>query len=293
MATSAHTPEDPATVAAPHHDRMGVSGSQVAASVLASTSAAVVASLFGVAGTIIGAAVVSVIATVGTAAYGLGIRRTRDRLQTLQATRQGRPVDGHTGSTAAAVAAATDAGPVSPADLRPSSPSPPDTAASPAAGAPSGGPAGDRSRWRQLAHHRWSLAGAAVLVLVLSLGAVSVIEVVTDGPLSGGSAGGRTSIGAVFGSGDSQTDDGDQLDGGSVSSTSTSTTTGGAPAPATAGSGAADRGQTTTTERGRDTSTTSTTPPTSSSTTSTTRPTPSTTVAPEPSPATPEGSPAP
>jgi hypothetical protein len=63
------------------HGRIGVSGSQVAASVLASTSAAVVASVFGVAGTVIGAAVVSVVATVGTAAYGLGIRRTRARLQ--------------------------------------------------------------------------------------------------------------------------------------------------------------------------------------------------------------------
>jgi hypothetical protein len=271
-------PDDPTTVAVPRRDRMGVSGSQVAASVLASTSAAVVASFFGVAGTIIGAAVVSVIATIGTAAYGLGIRRTKDRLQTLQATRQGRPVGRLTGSTGV-----TDADTSAP---RPSPDSTPDTAESPAVGAPTG----DRSRWRLLAHHRWSLAGAAVLVLVLSLGAVSLIEVATDGPLSGGSASGRTSIGAVFRSGDGQTDDGDQLDGGSGASTTTSTTTGGAPAPAPAGSDAPDRGQTTTTEGGRETSTTSTTAPT---TTSTIRPTPSTTVAPEPSTDTPEGSPAP
>ena len=284
MPTSAPTPDDPTTVAAPAaRDRMGVSGSQMAASVLASTSAAVVASFFGVAGTIIGAAVVSVIATVGTAAYGLGIRRTKDRLQTLQATRQGRPFDRLTGSTAVTDVAVTDADTSAP---RPSPASTPDTAASSAAGAPTG----DRSRWRLLADHRWGLAGAAVLVLVLSLGAVSLIEVATDGPLSGGSASGRTSIGAVFRSGDGQTDDGDQLDGGSGASTTTSTTTAGASAPAPAGSDAPDRGQTTTTEAGRGTSTTSTSAPT---TTSTTRPTPSTTVAPEPSPATPEGSPAP
>lgn len=281
MPTSAPTSDDPTSVAAPRRDRMGVSGSQVTASVLASTSAAVVASFFGVAGTIIGAAVVSVIATVGTAAYGLGIRRTKDRLQTLQATRQGRPFDRLTGSSAV-----TDVTDADRSDPRPWRASTPDTAEAPAAGAPTG----DRSRWRLLAHHRWSLAGAAVLVLVLSLGAVSLIEVATDGPLSGGSASGRTSIGAVLRSGDGQTDDGDQLDGGSGADTTTSTTTGAAPAPAPADSGASGRGQTTTTEGGHDTSTTSTTAPT---TTSTTRPTPPTTVAPEPSPATPEVSPAP
>ena len=263
---------------------MGVSGSQVAASVLASTSAAVVASFFGVAGTIIGAAVVSVVATVGTGAYGLGIRRTKDRLQTLQATRQGRPDDRLAGPTVVAeVAEAAEAADAGPSDTRPSPASTSDTAMPPAAGVPTG----DRSRWRLLAHHRWSLAGAAVLVLVLSLGAVSLIEVVTDGPLSGGSASGRTSIGAVFGSGDGPTDDGGQLDGGSGASTTTSTTAGGAPAPATAGSEGTDGGQTTTTEGGRQPATTSTTVPPP---TSTTRPTPSTTVAPEPSPATPEGS---
>ena len=57
---------------------------------LASTSAAVVASFFGVAGTIVGAALVSIVATVGTAAYSLGIRRTRSRLQQVQALRLGR-----------------------------------------------------------------------------------------------------------------------------------------------------------------------------------------------------------
>ena len=59
-------------------DRLGVTGSQVAGSVLASVSAAVVASYFGVTGTIVGAARVSIVATVGSAAYGLGLRRTRD-----------------------------------------------------------------------------------------------------------------------------------------------------------------------------------------------------------------------
>ena len=48
----------------------------MAAGALAAVSAAVVASLFGVAGTVIGAAVASVVSTVGAALYGESLRRT-------------------------------------------------------------------------------------------------------------------------------------------------------------------------------------------------------------------------
>lgn len=64
--------------------RLGVSGTQVAASVLASVSAAVVTSLCGLAGTIVGAAVVGLVVSLGNAAYSVGIRRTTARMQQLQ-----------------------------------------------------------------------------------------------------------------------------------------------------------------------------------------------------------------
>lgn len=64
--------------------RLGVSGTQVASSVLASVSAAVVTSLFGLAGTIVGAAVVGLVVSLGNAAYNVCIRRTTARMQQLQ-----------------------------------------------------------------------------------------------------------------------------------------------------------------------------------------------------------------
>jgi hypothetical protein len=64
--------------------RLEVSGIQVCASTLASVSAAAVASIFGVAGTILGAAVVSLVATVGGALYSHRIRHTGAKLQEAQ-----------------------------------------------------------------------------------------------------------------------------------------------------------------------------------------------------------------
>lgn len=56
---------------------IGVSVAQVIAGALASVSAAVVASFFGVAGTLIGAATTSVVATVGGALYRSSLERTQ------------------------------------------------------------------------------------------------------------------------------------------------------------------------------------------------------------------------
>jgi phage tail tape-measure protein len=53
-----------------------LSALQVAAGALAAVSAAVAASFFGVAGTVIGAAVASVVSTVGAAVYTESMRRT-------------------------------------------------------------------------------------------------------------------------------------------------------------------------------------------------------------------------
>jgi hypothetical protein len=60
-----------------------LSGAQVAASSLAAMTAAVVCSYFGVAGTVIGTAVTSLVATTGSALYSYSLRRTRARLRRL------------------------------------------------------------------------------------------------------------------------------------------------------------------------------------------------------------------
>jgi hypothetical protein len=64
-------------------ERFQISIGQVAASSLAAVSAAVVCSFFGVAGTVIGTAIASFVATVGGALYSYSLRRTRARLRQL------------------------------------------------------------------------------------------------------------------------------------------------------------------------------------------------------------------
>lgn len=66
-----------------HRERIQLSFAQVAASSLAAVSAAVVCSFFGVAGTVIGTAVASVVATAGGAIYSYSLRRTRAKLRRL------------------------------------------------------------------------------------------------------------------------------------------------------------------------------------------------------------------
>ena len=79
---TAPKPSDPTTDRRP--DKLGLSATQLIASGLAAMSATVVASFFGVAGTVIGAALGSMVAVVGNAVYGYSLRRTRSRVrQTL------------------------------------------------------------------------------------------------------------------------------------------------------------------------------------------------------------------
>jgi hypothetical protein len=61
--------------------RLQISMTQVLATALAAISATVVASFFGVAGTVIGAAISSVCSVVGTAVYSHSLRRTRERMR--------------------------------------------------------------------------------------------------------------------------------------------------------------------------------------------------------------------
>jgi hypothetical protein len=84
-----------------HEPKFGLSVPQVLAGALAAASAAVASSWLGVAGTVIGAAVVSVVASVGTVIYGHSLERGSQRVLAAMPIRPGQPV--------AAVAAADTA----------------------------------------------------------------------------------------------------------------------------------------------------------------------------------------
>ncbi|SNS34350.1 hypothetical protein SAMN06893096_103305 [Geodermatophilus pulveris] len=133
--------------------RTGVqlSATQVAAGALAAVSAAVVASFSGLAGTLIGAGLASVVSTVGAAVYGTSLQRTSRTLRRARGQLTA-------GRTAAGAAPATA---VLPAHLDPRRTR---------AGRP-------RLRWTRVAAY----AGA---VFVLAMGIVSAIELVGQRPVS-------------------------------------------------------------------------------------------------------------
>ncbi|MGY1745136.1 hypothetical protein [Blastococcus sp. SYSU D00695] len=137
-------------------ERTRLSPVQIAAGALASVSSAVVASFFGVAGTLIGAALASVISTVTAAVYTNSLARTNARL---------RQVRGQLSGTARAAQAAAPAGPAPTREL-------------PAALDPRRPPAPAR-RWR------WPrVAGYAVAVFGLAMTIVTGIEIVGQQPVS-------------------------------------------------------------------------------------------------------------
>jgi len=91
--------------------RLNLTTSQVAASALAACCASIVASFLGVAGTVIGAALGSVVATTGAAVYGHLFRRGGERIrQTLLVNgQQVEPGDDPAEATAATATTATTA----------------------------------------------------------------------------------------------------------------------------------------------------------------------------------------
>src|SRR3712207_8069863 len=68
-----------------------LSATQVAAGALAAVSSAVVASFFGLAGTLIGAALASVISTVSAALYSNSLQKTNEKLRRARGQLTGRP----------------------------------------------------------------------------------------------------------------------------------------------------------------------------------------------------------
>jgi hypothetical protein len=158
--------------------RMEVSGTQVCASTLASVSGAAVASVFGVAGTVVGAAVVSVIATVAGALYTHGLQQTGEKLQQHPVVRQwwqprrsmAAPLSGTDDNSATATATAKAPGP------------------------------GGRSTWRErLSDRRWGVAVATGGVFALSLLLITAVELVGQRPISGSHDRDTTSIGSLLG----------------------------------------------------------------------------------------------
>jgi hypothetical protein len=167
-------------------NRFGLSVIQIVASTAAAVTAALIGSRLGVAGTLTGAALASVVSGVGAAVYGHSLLVTRRKMaKALRLVRQG--------TTPSAPAGAATAAPATPAaaDRRPSHPrtaGPDDdpTVVIPRAGQPAAF-APRRSR-RPLTVVLAGVAAAAV-IFAGSMAMVTLVERVKGGPLSGGNSG--------------------------------------------------------------------------------------------------------
>lgn len=161
--------------------KIELSVTQVAAATLAAVSAAAAASFLGVAGTIVGAAVMSTVASLGQAVYGHSLRRGRERIKAVLPVTQGVP-------TLTGGDAPTGGQPPVRQD-RPTADEP-----------PPGGPA--RPGWRRF-------TAVAALVFGLALASVTVIEVTTGKPFSalfGGSHQRGSTLSHVIGGSGSDSD---------------------------------------------------------------------------------------
>jgi len=154
----------------------------VLASALASLSSAVVGSIFGVAGTVVGAAVGGVVITTGRAAYEYWLRRAAYRLRTQIPVR---------------VPRRDRTRPEVPAEE-------PETAAEPM---PNGSGGRWRSWWHRLSRRRVGLLAATGIVVASVLGVITAVELITRNPVSsvfGDDPGGRTSVGSLFDDGEAE-----------------------------------------------------------------------------------------
>jgi len=153
----------------------------IIAGALASLSAAVVASYFGVAGTLIGAAVVSVVSSLGAALYAGVLGRGQGLVQRTATTVL--HVSDRTGKHSAPNRPAAGppqgaAGASAPGSGETSAGSPAPTAASPSGGSPRAGGIG--WPWRR----SMVVVGAAALIFAIAIGAVSGIEAAIREPIS-------------------------------------------------------------------------------------------------------------
>jgi hypothetical protein len=182
-----------------------LSATQVAAGALASVSSAVVASFFGLAGTLIGAALASVISTVSAALYSSSLRKTNEKLRIARSQLTGRqsPV---ADTEVAPAAADTPATRVLPAHLDPRRAPAPRT----------------RPRWTRVAVY-------AAAVFALAMGIVTGIELIGQKPVSalvgGTQTTQETTLGAITNASSSSSSD-EQQDEDPSSPTTTAPATG-------------------------------------------------------------------
>jgi hypothetical protein len=205
----------------PPPDRVQLSAVQVAASALASVSAAVVASLFGVTGTVVGAGLVAILSTTGSAIYSSSMKHTSDQLrrarEQLLTARVGENRSGTTRSSTAVLdrperllgRRSQSPGTPPPGSQTPRSSFGDEAATLPPAGT-SAAAESSGSRWRRglltVGSRRglkWpALIGAAVLVFAIAIGVVTAFEALAQKPISsltGHQSSSSTTLGSLTG----------------------------------------------------------------------------------------------
>jgi hypothetical protein len=182
-----------------------LSATQVAAGALAAVSSAVVASFFGLAGTLIGAALASVISTVSAALYSNSLQKTNEKLRRARGQLTGRQT------------AVAEAGPA------PAAPAAPATKVLPAHLDPRRAPdRRPRPRWTRVAVY-------AAAVFALAMGIVTGIELIGQRPVSALVGGTETSTATTIGAITNASSSSDEEESGDPATPSSPGTT----APAT------------------------------------------------------------
>jgi hypothetical protein len=153
-----------------------LSATQVAAGALAAVSSAVVASFFGLAGTLIGAALASVISTISAALYSNSLQKTNEKLRRARGQLTGRQAPVEDTRISPAAPPATPATQVLPAHLDPRH-------------APA---RRSRPRWTKVAVY-------AAAVFVMAMGIVTGIELIGQKPVSALVSGTETSRSTTIG----------------------------------------------------------------------------------------------
>jgi hypothetical protein len=165
-----------------NRERIGLSTAQVAGSALAAVSAAFLASFAGTTGTVIGAAIGSVVATVGAATYTWSLRRTSAVVRrTAAQVRQTTLINGPLPRTVVQ-------GPLRSEDEREGPEEPPSAAMEEAAD--------DESR-RRLPWVKVLVASLAVTLAVL--GGITVVEAITGKPIASWLGGSSQTSGTTVG----------------------------------------------------------------------------------------------
>ena len=186
----------------PDEDRLSLSATQVVASMAAAVTAAFLGSRLGVAGTVIGAGLASVVTVVGSAVFGHSLLVTRK--QVTKAVRQVRHADDRAADAPTAVMSTAQANDdrtnlipaVTRYDLERAR-----LAATAAGSALSGrtgvdpSPGKPKKTRRRIGTHLLVGVAATAAIFAGSLAAVTVVETVKGSPLSGGDSGGLSVLG--------------------------------------------------------------------------------------------------